>query len=293
VVGTMHQDPWEAWPMGFSIEPPLHPVPVYFWQRGWFQLTLFFIALAALAICLWLMTQLAAQAQTQNFLQIERARIARDIHDDLGAQLTQLVLLGEVAQREQPSDSTAQEQFRQLCARAREISHAMDEVVWAVNSRRDTVRDFVSYVCKYAQLFFSATTIRCRLDVAPEIPEAAFDLPIRRNLFLAVKEALNNAAKYSQAEELFVRIFFHEQQLTVMVEDNGVGFDPAQVAGERNGLANMPQRMAEAGGQFSLISQPGAGCVITFTVPLHSARGWLRFFWKRSTRENAETTEMV
>ena len=277
VVGSIHSHPWEIWPFGMATVPALRPVVVHFWQRGWFQLSLFTVCLLALMFCLWLMTRLTAQSKAQQFLQVERARIARDIHDDLGAQLTQLLLLGEVAQREQPEGSAARGQFTQICDRARELAHAMDEVVWAVNSRRDTVRDFTSYVCKYAQLFLSATNIRCRLDVEPEIPATAFDLPVRRNLFLAVKEALNNAAKHSQADELFLRIYRRDHKLSVAVEDNGRGFDAAQPVGERNGLTNMWQRMSDIDGTCELSSQPGGGCCVVFTVPLpREERRWFR-----------------
>lgn len=277
VIGPMHVRPWEIWPFGLATVPPLHPVVVHFWQRGWFLLMLFGTAAAALLFSLWLLTQLAAQAKAQKVLQVERVRIARDIHDDLGAQLTQLLLLGEVAQREQAENPPAQAQFSQICDRARELAHALDEVVWAVNARRDTVRDFTSYVCKYAQNYLKTTTIRCRLDVEPEIPATAFDLPVRRNLFLAVKEALNNAAKHSQADELFLRIYRREQKLSVAVEDNGRGFDMAQTGGERNGLTNMAQRMAEIGGTCEVVSQPGGGCLVVFTVPLPAAgRGWFQ-----------------
>ncbi len=279
-IGHMHYHPWENWPYGLTIEPPSLPVIVYFWQTGWFQITLILLCVVALGFSVWLLTQLAAQAKAQRFLQVERVRIARDIHDDLGAQLTQLVLLGEVAQREQPVESTSRTQFNQICTLGRELSQSMDEVVWAINSRRDTLHDFVNYVCKYAQIFLNATPIRCRLDVEPEIPPDAFDLPVRRNLFLAVKEALNNAAKYSQATELFLRIHRHNQKLIVIVEDAGRGFDPAQAGAERNGLHNMAQRMTEIGGTCAVASQPGAGCRVTFTVPLNPPvhRVW---FWRR------------
>lgn len=140
--------------------------------------------------------------------------------------------------------------------------------MWAVNSRRDTLQDFVNYVCKHAQFFLKATPIRCRLDVEAEIPPVTFDLPVRRNLFLAVKEALNNAAKHSAADELYLRIWRHGQNLSVAIEDNGRGFDAAALSGERNGLGNMVQRMAEIGGQCRVESQPGSGCRIEFTVPL-------------------------
>jgi signal transduction histidine kinase len=277
VIGMIGQPPWQVWPYGVTMVPALRPVVVRFWQTGWFELTLVALCLLAVGISLGLMTRLAAQAKAQALLQLERIRIARDIHDDLGAQLTQLLLLGEVARREQPEHSPVREQFTQICNRARELAQAMDEVVWAVNARRDTVRDFSNYVCKYAQLFLAATNIHCRLDVEPEIPATLFDLPVRRNLFLAVKEALTNAAKYSQADELFLRIARRNHELSVVVEDLGRGFDPEQSGGDRNGLTNMAQRMADIGGKCEVFSQPGHGCRLTFSVPLpNEHRRWFR-----------------
>ena len=290
VVGSLRTHPWENWPYGMATVPPLRPVVVHFWQRGWFQLGLFMTCAAAVLFCLWLLTQLSAQAKAQTFLQVERARIARDIHDDLGAQITQMLLLGEVAQRSQPEDSPVRGQFVSLCDHARQLAHALDEVVWAVNSRRDTVRDFTSYVCKYAQIFLSATSIRCRLDVETEIPATPFDLPVRRNLFLAVKEALNNAAKHSEADELFLRIQRGGQKLSVAVEDNGRGFDPNVTGGERNGMSNMAQRMAEIGGAYELSTQPGGGCLVVFTVPLPPEKH--RWFQRGQTGAGANKIEI-
>lgn len=283
VIGALRTRPWENWPYGLAAVPPLRPVVMHFWQRGWFQLSLFIVCLLALLFSLWQASQLASQAKAQKVLQIERVRIARDIHDDLGAQLTQLLLLSEVARRESSEGSVPHGQFTQICDRARELAHAMDEVVWAVNARRDTIRDFTSYVCKYARMFLSATSIRCRLDVEPEIPATTFDLPVRRNLFLAVKEALNNTAKHSQADELFLRIYRRDHKLSVAVEDNGRGFDPAQTGGERNGMSNMAQRMAEIGGMFEVASQPGVGCLVVFTVPLPAERH--RWFRRKANTE--------
>jgi signal transduction histidine kinase len=271
----------------------------HFWQAGWFQIVLLIVCGTVVLICLQLAARLAVQSKAQGLMQLERARIARDIHDDLGAQLTQLVLLAEVARSELGASSEAGKQMDYLCAKARELSGAMDEVVWAVNSRRDTVRDFTSYVCKYAQLYLVATPIRCRLDVELALPPASFELPIRRNLLLAVKEALNNAARHSGANELVLRIARHKKRLTVVVEDNGCGFDSAKVNHDRNGLTNMVQRMAEIGGECFVTSAPGSGCRVEFIVPL-MRRGrlarWLQSAFDRRASETScagEAKEMM
>jgi signal transduction histidine kinase len=243
-------------------------------------MTLVLVCVIAVGACLRLLMELALQSKAQGLLQRERDRIARDIHDELGAELTQLVLQGEVMQSELPAGSTTRQQIDQLCERGRNLGRAMDEVVWAVNSRRDTLRDFTTYVCRYAQGFLGNTGIPCRLDVEMELPATPFDLPIRRNLFLAVKEALNNAAKYSHATELFLRIHRHGAGLRVIVEDNGHGFDPKATTGERNGLANMQARLDDVGGTCRVFSSPGAGCRVDFEIPrLHvRARPW----WMKS-----------
>ena len=255
--------------------PAVRPAVVHFWQTGWFQIAVLITFGVVVLICLQLMARLTVQSRSQRFLHLERARIARDIHDDLGARLTQLVLLGEVARSELPADSEARAQVDQVCDRARDLSHAMDEVVWAVNSRRDTLRDFVSYVCKYAQLFLASTPVRCRLDVEPNMPAVAFDLPVRRNLFLAVKEALNNAAKHSEANELFLRILRRDRGLTVVVEDNGKGlpkegrerltepYMTTRSKGTGLGLAIVKKIMEDHGGYLALDDREGGGARIS------------------------------
>jgi two-component sensor histidine kinase len=271
VAGVLGTPPWVHWPVGTISLPALRPVTIYFWQSGWFQITLLSICALAILICLHLMTRLAMQSQAQRLLHLERARIARDIHDDLGSRLTQLVLLGEVAQSDLPAASDNRRQIDAVCEKARDLSHVVDEIVWAVNSRRDTLRDFASYVCKYAQMFLKSR-VRCRLDVEPDMPAIAFELSLRRNLLLAVKEALNNVAKHSGASEVFLRIHRRGAGLSVVVEDNGAGFDFSGADKERNGLANMFQRMREIDGHCLVTTQPGGGCRVEFDVPLTNAR---------------------
>jgi signal transduction histidine kinase len=275
------------WGTKFKVErfPLLRPPSISFWRTGWFQLTLACLCVVFLGACLYLAGKLMMQTQSQQVVQRERARIARDLHDNLSAELTRLVLLGETTQSELPSESGIRQHLSQICERTRGLLRAMNETIWVVNSQRDTLRDFASYVCKYAETFLQSTPMRCRFDVEPDLPATPCDVGVRRNLFLAVKEALNNALRHSGASEVFVRIHREGPGVVVCIEDDGRGFDPASADRERNGLQNMIQRAAEAGGACSVTSIPGAGCRVQFKVPLAGPRRHpLNWFARRKER---------
>jgi signal transduction histidine kinase len=252
--------------------PVLRPLETHFWRSGWFQAALWIVACVTGLLYLRVLAKLTLKSKAEAMLNTERARIARDIHDELGARLTELALEGEVVQTELPADSAARPRLEALCEKARAVSTAMDEVVWMVNSRRDTLRDFANFACRHAQRFLSQTSIRCRLDVDASLPDAPFHLALRRNLLLGVKEALNNAVKYSKASEVCLRIQCRGQSLLVVIEDNGEGFDLEKVDTSRNGLTNMAERMKEVGGECRLEVKPGAGCLVEFQVPLPKMR---------------------
>ena len=268
--------PYWTTPQNINVMPTLQPIKVFFWQTGWFQLTLLVVCGGVILFSLRLMAQLALHQKDRWLLQQERARIARDIHDDIGSRMTQLVLQGEVAQSDLPDDSKLRPQLDRICEEARGLLSSMDEILWAVNPRRDTLRDFAAYVCSYAQSALKSTPIQCRFEVDPELSAATFDLPLRRSLLMAIKETLNNAVKYSKATELQLKIYWQGQKLIVVVQDNGQGFDPAHVKPGRNGLTNIAQRMQEMGGSCQVTSAPGQGCRIEFGIPLKHQR---RYPW--------------
>jgi signal transduction histidine kinase len=285
--------PWQRPPDSIHTVTSPQPAVLRFWQTGWFQLVMLSLCGSVALICLRLMGQLAVQARAQQYLQRERARIARDIHDDLGARLTQMVLAGEGAQKEFPAGAKARAQFNRMCESAREVLGAVDEIVWMVNSRRDTIKEFEMYVCNYAEKFLQTTGIRCRVEVNAEPLDIPFDLAIRRSLFLAIKEALNNAARHSGATELFLRIQPQGEEMRVVVEDNGKGFNPAVATGERNGLSNMAQRTAEVGGSCTVTSRPGAGCRVELATPLRLSslrplRWWHWGWWRRPPAQSSQ-----
>jgi hypothetical protein len=264
---------WTArtWPEDYIMVPAFQPLVIAFWQTGWFHVVLASACGGVLFICIALIFQVMLQSKEQRLLNQERARIARDIHDDFGTRLTRLILEGELARNELDQEAKAGARLGRINDGLREALGAMDEVLWAVNPQRDTVRDFVTYLCEYAQAYLHPAGVQCLLEIEPDMPPLDFDLPLRRSLLFAVKEAITNVARHSGAQQMILRISLKEGSLIVVVEDNGKGFDLNQPSG-RNGLGNMVHRMNEVGGGCRIESAPGAGCRIKFNIPLARRR---------------------
>jgi signal transduction histidine kinase len=290
IVERLGGPPWWKFPTRMNEMPTLQPIKVFFWQTGWFQISLLTICAVVILFSFWLMAQLALHNKERLLLQRERARIAMDIHDDLGSRMTQLVLHGEVAQSELPAESVLRSQLSRICQDARDVLSTLDEILWAVNPRRDTLSDFSAYVCGYAQEFLKPTTIQGLFDVESDTSDFGLDLPARRALLMVIKETLNNAVKYSGASEVLLQIRCRGRRLTVVIQDNGKGFDLAAATKGRNGLANMTQRMKELGGTCVVSSQPGKGCRTEIALALKPSRRRL-FSWNGKPNQPATLTD--
>ena len=209
--------------------------------------------------------------ELQQAIERDRGRIARDIHDDLGAGLTQITLLSELARREPPHEMDAH--LGQICDTARELTRTVDEIVWAVNPRQDTLDGLVTYICQFAQEYLTMAGIQCRLDVPEHLPAMRLTADVRHNLFLAVKEALNNIVKHAEAREVWLRLKQDRGNVTLVIEDDGHGFDGLTAAlpsGARatsgHGLDNLADRLTTIGGRCSISSEPGRGTRVELTV---------------------------
>ncbi|MDB6063906.1 MAG: hypothetical protein JWR26_114 [Pedosphaera sp.] len=277
VVAEFGQAPWEATPVVLKAGPPLQPVQVFFWQSPWFQITFATLCGLIFLTIFGLVAQLALHQKERWLLQRERARIAMDVHDDIGSRITQLVLNGEVAKGEMPENSKVRVQLGEICDDARKVLSSIDEILWALNPRLDTLQNFADYICDYAHKFLQTSDIECVFEIDPKMLLAEADLPLRRSLLMAIKETLNNIVKHSGATELRLKIERQRQHLVVVVQDNGKGFDPASIKSPgRNGLKNMSRRMRELGGSCHISSQPGQGCRIEFSIPLKRPRRFSR-----------------
>jgi len=200
----------------------------------------------------------------------ERARIARDIHDDLGASLTHIALLGELAQNNIDHPERTRTHVDDIFRAASKLTRSVDEIVWALNPSNDTLARFGAYVGDFTQEFLQTADIHCRLTFPPAWPDRMLPPKARHDLFLVIKEALHNIVAHSGAKNVRLEITLDGGLLRVIIGDDGRGFDPQSTVlgrpGGGHGLANMRQRMQDIGGTLVIHSAPGDGTTVTLEV---------------------------
>lgn len=278
VVACNNDGLWNSQPatLGFTVAP-------FFWQTGWF-VGLCVIgaagAVASLARALTrrrLLRQMEAM-ERRHALERERARIAQDIHDDVGASLSKIAMLSQPARADLIEPERAAAMLSRIYASARDVTRALDEIVWAVDPRHDTLDSLVDYMGRFAQDLLATAGVRCRLDLPVQVPSWPLTAEVRHNLFLAFKEALHNAMKHAGASEVRVSLTVGPRSFTFVIKDDGRGFDPAQPAkvtpgriGGGSGVGNMQKRMSRIGGRCDVASAPGTGTTVSLTVEIAEA----------------------
>ena len=245
-----------------------------FWQRLWFRAAGVLCVIGiVVGVVRYLSTQkLRREALLHEQQEHERARIARDLHDQLGANLTQVALLGEMAEADKNLPGEIELHAQQISHTARETTRALDEIVWAVNPSNDTLEGLANYACKYAQEYLALAGLRYRADVPAHLPKTDIPPEVRHNVFLAFKESVNNVVKHAHASEAWIRLRLAPANFILEIEDNGRGLggvDP-KAAQMRNGMRNMRKRMADIGGEFSISPGVNGGTVVRLTVPVKS-----------------------
>lgn len=194
--------------------------------------------------------------------QLERLRIAEDLHDDFGSGLSKISLLSEVAKKK-----TTPTELDKIAATAKELLLKMGEVVWALNHHNDTLPSLAAYIRRYAVGFFEDSGVRCHFNI-PDLPDAPLSGETRRNIFLVVKESLHNILKHAGASKVDIDFSLKNNNLEVKIHDDGQGFDEAALAKAGNGLRNMEKRMRNAGGSFEIESATGEGTTVRLGLPL-------------------------
>ena len=255
--------------LSVNVEPP-------FWRRSAFLILVALLTLGALAGVVYLISTAKLKRQLREhrqkeLLERERARIARDLHDQLGANLTQVALLGELAEADKGLPDEVELHAQQISLTARDTTRSLDEIVWALNSSNDTLESLVNYACKYAQDYFALAGVSYRADLPTQLPPTPILPEVRHNVFLAFKEAINNVVKHAHATEARVALRLEPDRFTLIVADNGRGCDNLAEKKLRNGMKNMRKRLADISGEFEISASVTGGTVVQLKVPIASS----------------------
>ena len=253
----------------------------YLWQKTWFISLEVAVVSALIGGLGWfnarrrrlLLQQNHDALLEQNALEAERKRIARDLHDDLGSTLSEISLLCSIAQ----SSKNPSMELGKIESRALRSVEALEEIVWSIDPKADSVHSFVEHTSQFAEEFLQSARIRFDLIKPSMVMAGTLKGGVRHNLYLAFKESLNNVHKHAQADQVNIRFYITPKHLSLEVSDNGQGYCPSLVdATSRNshshGLSNMRIRLESVDGLVCVDSQPNSGTTICFQVPIQSSQ---------------------
>jgi signal transduction histidine kinase/ligand-binding sensor domain-containing protein len=245
----------------------------YFWQTQWFIAAVAAVLAGGLAwsarrATLRRLNRKLKLLEQQHALERERARISQDIHDELGANLTTIGLLADMGVRHKANPDALTRDLTKISETARGAASAMDAIVWAVNPRNDSLDHFANYIGQFTKDFFRPTPVRIRLDLPTALPAHPMSAQVRHDLFLAMKEALNNVARHAEATEIRLGLQAVDNTVRLTVEDNGKGMPAGLLAEGQDGLTNMRSRIENIGGVFAIEPLSGGGTRLVFSVPL-------------------------
>ncbi len=250
----------------FQILPP-------WWTTWWFYALVVLISCGGVLLLArnYTMRRLEKQRlalEKQQIIEKERTRIASDMHDDLGAGLSSIRFLSEKIKETSASEAATNE-IGKIVNISSELVDNMNEIIWAMNEKNDTLEDLLFYTRSFAKEYCEEHHIACVAEIPENIPSQFVSGEVRRNIFLTVKESLHNIVKHSRATQVRLIVQTNEQ-LVVIVADNGKGFgvsNPDTPSG-RNGLKNMQRRIESIGGNFTLMN--GSGVTIKMELPIQN-----------------------
>jgi signal transduction histidine kinase len=251
-------------------------VPPPFWRMPWFWGAVLAGATAMVFgggryLAWYRLQREMALLKSQQALERERLRIAHDIHDDLGARVTQISLLSAMSVNNPAFPEKAREDFDRISRMSRDLVSALYETVWAVNPENDNLDALGNYVCQMVNQLCESTQLRCRFHVSELPREIQVSSQTRHNISMAVKEAVHNAIKHAAGSEVVIQIAITGNELIISVKDDGCGFT-LNGASAGHGLSNMKRRLEDIGGNCSIESQPGQGTKVRIELLVKSTR---------------------
>ena len=257
----------------------LRVVP-YFRETGWFAALVSLSALLLVTGIVWAVLHARHrrrldQIERARAIERDRTRIAHDLHDKIGSGLTELTFLSHSALRVATEPETVSTRIREIQGATTEMTEAIDEIVWAVNPRHDSLESLLSYLGRSVQEFAQRAGLQCHIDIPIDGAHVSLSAEVRHELYLALREALHNVIKHAGATEVRFTQQRVGSELVLLLEDNGRGPPDGTTRGvfAQNGLGleSMQQRMARLGGRVTWANRPGGGTVVAFRIRVAAA----------------------
>lgn len=255
--------------LAFRVEP-------FLYQTWWFYVAAALGGVALVALGLrWRVRELRRihNLEQRHALDEQRQRIARDIHDEIGASLTHIVNLSQPAPGNATDASSPNDRTHRIAAVAGKTLDQLGEIVWASNPKYDTLEDLIAYLREYAAQYLAATPLAARFEFPTVVPATPASGLMRRHVLLVVKEALRNVVRHAEATRVGFRLLIGEGHIEFQISDDGCGFAAGSPGRRGNGLGNMRDRIADLGGTTEVTSEPGRGTSVRVTVPVAPGRG--------------------
>ena len=248
----------------------IHP---YFWQTIWFQILSAAAIVGFITIYLLLYFKRKYKRKVQiieaeSALERERMRISKDMHDELGASLTKISLMSDLAKRNLQDPEQLKNDLNGISSASRSVASTMDEIVWAVNPKNDTLEKTIYYIAQFIEDFLSSTEIEYNFEIPDKIPDLFVHAELRHNLFMILKEAVNNIVKHSCANNVNLKIGTDGSSINLQLADDGKGIDLQNVDEFSNGLRNMKKRVEDFNGTFAIANRDKSGTEIKIYLPL-------------------------
>lgn len=233
-----------------------------FYQTWWFRILIAVLISSIIFVSVRIYIHQKIRAKTrelekQQALYMERLRISKDVHDDLGSGLSKISLMAELAQKKTTGDAPLGNDMKLISNVSKELVDNMHDLIWVLNPENTTLEQLVSRLREYCSDFLENIPIDVVMRFPDDVPAMKISRDAQRNIFLTTKEAINNCIKHAGASEIKIELSLDHGAFSIAVTDNGKGFDMAHLKGSGNGLRNMRQRIEQVGGRFNIVSVPG------------------------------------
>jgi signal transduction histidine kinase len=254
---------YEVKTISVNITPP-------FWQTIWFKCLVVLILIAitlatARYIYQYKLRKRIRELEKEKALEEERKRISREMHDDIGAGLTRITLMSELAKH----SAANKEKLEEIANASRQLVSNMSEIIWSLNPEHRSLNQLLSYLREDLVKLIEPSGIDFTIEFPEEAKELLLSNEQKRNILLVTKEVVHNAVKHSKARSISIKAKVKEDNLRITIIDDGVGFDIDQVS-NGNGLKNLQHRFTELEAQFAINTAPGKGVITSFSIPLKS-----------------------